>query len=70
MIANQILTRNYNGTNREVVYVELGEPGGGLVKLYYDRKTGFLLESNSNVNIFKGVSDQSESTQLESTNLW
>jgi len=71
MIVSQILTRNYNGTNREVAYFDEEKPDGS-VKLYYDRKTGFLLESyvSANINIGKVQKRFETSEQLESTNLW
>jgi len=57
----QIMTRNYNGVDREVIYYK---DSFGL-QVYFDRKTGFLLEKNKTdsfgvINNFK----------LESTNLW
>jgi len=64
LTVSQILTKSYNGTNREVVYFDEETPDES-VELYYDRKTGFLLESYVTAPIIGEVS-----IQLDSTNLW
>ena len=71
LTASQILTKSYNGINREVVYFDEETPNVS-IKSYYDRKTGFLLESyvSANINGEKVLVQFEASMQLESTNLW
>jgi hypothetical protein len=62
---SNVLTKNYNGADREVAYAEqTGEDRS--FQSWYDRKTGFLLESKYELLTF-GVKAH---FILESTNLW
>jgi hypothetical protein len=65
LTVSQILTRTYNGVSREVVYFNYNNATyTESLQIYFDRQTGFMLESNMSM---LGISIQAI---LNSTNLW
>jgi hypothetical protein len=65
LTVSQILTRTYNGVSREVVYFNYNNATyAESLQIYFDRQTGFMLESNMSM---LGISIQAI---LNSTNLW
>lgn len=63
----KILTKNYYGVDREVCFFNQTTTGRKFIS-YYDRKTGFLLESYYELSYFNVKAQLAYS--LHSTNLW